>query len=120
MSKSFKKSIFAVGVALLPVLALAQTNVQSILATVQSILDIVVPIIMALALIYFFWGLATYILGASADEEKRAAGRNMMIYGIIALFVMAAVWGLVKVVGSTFDVRTGEGPGFNPRNLIPR
>ncbi len=30
-----------------------------------------------------------------------------MIAGIIALFVMAAVWGLVGVLANTFGVQTG-------------
>ena len=108
------------GAVLLPALALAQTDVQGILLTVQDILNIIIPIIMTLALLYFFWGLANYILGVG-DEEKRKAGREMMIYGIIALFVMAAVWGLVRVVGTTFGVQTNTGAGsvVNPENLLP-
>ena len=110
--------MFVVGVVLLPALALSAT-VQSILSNVQEIFSYVIPIIMTLALIYFFWGLANYILGGSGDDTKRAEGRSMMIYGIIALFVMSAVWGLVRVVGNTFNITPGEGPG-NSQNLIPR
>ncbi len=107
MSKLLNKSVFAIGVALLPVLAFAQETVTSILIRIQDVMGIAIPIIMTLALLYFFWGLAQYILGGSVDEEKRAAGRNMMIYGVIALFVMAAVWGLVRVLSSSLNVRTG-------------
>lgn len=117
MSKLIKKSLFALGVVLLPAFAFAQT-VNTILLQVQNILDIVIPIVMTLALLYFFWGLANYILG-TGDEEKRKAGREMMIYGIIALFVMAAVWGLVGVIGRTFNVST-TGGAPNSGNLIPR
>ena len=102
--------MFVVGVALLPALSLAQVvtnqDVPGILSRIQGIFIIVIPIIMTLALLYFLWGLAQYILGAG-DEEKRKAGRDMMIYGIIALFVMAAVWGLVGVLGRTVGVGTG-------------
>ena len=110
MSKLFKQSMFVIGGALLPVLAFAQVvpnqDVPGILSRIQDIFIIVIPIIMTLALLYFLWGLAHYILGAG-DEEKRKAGRDMMIYGIIALFVMAAVWGLVGVLGRTVGVGTG-------------
>ena len=101
--------MFAVGVALLPVLTFAAdtgSTVGTILFKIQNIFGIVVPVIMTLALLYFFWGLAHYVLGAG-DEEKRKEGRSMMIYGVIALFVMAAVWGLVQVLANTFDIQTG-------------
>ena len=117
MSKSFKKLAFVAGTVLLPTFALAQ-DVTSIFIKIQEILNVIIPIVMTLALLYFFWGLATYILGGSADEEKRAAGRSMMIYGVIALFVMAAVWGLTGVLANTFGIRQGTGaPPVAP--LIP-
>lgn len=120
MSKLLNKSVFVVGVTILPMLAFAQTSetVDSILIRIQDIMGVAIPIIMTLALLYFFWGLAQYILGGSVDEEKRAAGRNIMIYGIIALFVMAAVWGLVRVLGNTFNVKTGGSVPELPQ--IPR
>ena len=79
-------------------------------ATVQYLLNIIVPIVMTLALIYFFLGLAKYIYSAS-DDEKKGEGRNQMIYGVIALFVMATVWGLVGVLNQTFLGGTNTGPG---------
>jgi len=67
-----------------------------------------------LAVIYFFWGLAQYII-KSGNEEARTEARNIMIYGIIILFVMLSVWGLVGLVGSTF----GVGQGGSAGGLIP-
>ncbi len=71
---------------------------------------------MTLALIFFFWGLAKYILSAG-DEEKKTEGRNIMIYGVIALFVMVSVWGLTTLLGNTFGVTGGGAPDSAP--LIP-
>ncbi len=75
---------------------------------VKDILGTVVSIVMVLALIYFFVGLAKYIL-AAGDEEK-GAGRGIMINGVIALFVMASVWGLVTLVGETIGVEKEDAP----------
>ena len=119
MFKMLKKIMFVIGVTLLPAFVFAQDGtVGGIFRQIQSILNIIIPIVMTLALLYFFWGLAQYILGAG-DEEKRASGRGMMIYGIIALFAMAAVWGLVEVLNNTFlgGVNTSA-PPVGP--LIPR
>jgi len=71
-----------------PPTSLANDSLGGIAGTVLYLLELVVPIIMTLALIYFFYGLAKYIL--------------IMIYGIIALFVMGSVWGLTAVLNNTF------------------
>jgi hypothetical protein len=65
-------------------------------------------ILISVALVVFFWGIIRYVL-AGADEEKRAAGRSLMIYGVIGLFVMVAIWGLVYFIGSLLGVSVGRG-----------
>lgn len=88
-----------------PVFAFAATkpSFQSILGDIGDIIKLVTPIVVALALVYFFYGLAKYILSAG-DEEKKGEGRNIMIWGIIALFVIISVWGLTKVIINTFGI----------------
>jgi hypothetical protein len=39
---------------------------------------------------------------AGDNEEKRQAGRDLMWFGIIALFVMIGVWGFVNILYHTF------------------
>lgn len=92
--------------AFVPAVALAAT-VDSVLDKMGNLIGTATPIIVALALLYFFWGLARYILN-SGDEEKKAEGRNIMIWGIIALFVMISVWGLVNILANTFSVNDGS------------
>ena len=46
---------------------------------------------------------------AGGDEEKRANGRSLMIYGVIGLFVMVAVWGLVYFLASILGIGVGGG-----------
>lgn len=60
-----------------------------------------VSILLGLALIYFLIGVFKYIQ-STGDETKRKEGINMMTYGVIALFVMVSVWGLVAVLQKTF------------------
>jgi hypothetical protein len=58
-------------------------------------------LVLALALLFFFWGVAKFILNADNDE-KRTEGKKVMIWGIIALFVMVSVWGLINILANTF------------------
>ena len=74
-----------------------------ILSTIAGLINLATPIVVALALLYFFWGLATYILNAG-NEDKKKSGRDIMIWGLIALFVMVSVWGIINVVRDTFQL----------------
>ena len=100
MQKIKKYVPFAVGLSPLAVFA---ADVYDVLDTFSDILNFLVPILIALAVVIFLVGVVKYIT-AAGDEEKRASGRNTMIYGIIGLFVMVAVWGLVNVLFETFDL----------------
>lgn len=63
----------------------------------------VIPLIFALALVMFIWGVVRYVINSS-DEAKKEQGRQFMIWGIIALTVMLCVWGLVAVLANTFGI----------------
>ena len=70
---------------------------------VQLLLDLLkslIPLIVSLGLVVFLFGLVRYIT-AGQSEDRMKEGRNLMIYGLIALFVMVSVWGLVGVLVST-------------------
>jgi hypothetical protein len=99
------KTAFILAVALVPQVASAQqlTGIKQLVASVGDIIGQLIPIVFALALLYFFWGVAKYILSAG-DEGAKEVGKNIMIGGIIALFVMTFVWGLVKFVGNALDI----------------
>ncbi len=84
-----------------PMVAFA-ANAQTILDEISRLIGLATPIVVALALLYFFWGLANYILN-SGDDKKKDEGKRIMIWGIIALFVMVSVWGIVNVIQDTFN-----------------
>jgi len=78
-------------------------GIEGILVTIGDLINLATPIVVALALLYFFWGLASYILKAGEDDGRKKA-RDTMIWGILALFVMVSVWGIINVVRDTFDI----------------
>lgn len=89
-------------------------NVEILLNGVKNLVNLATPLVMGIALLGFFWGLAMYIFN-SADEDKRKEGKHIMLWGIIALFVMASVWGLVgfissALLGTTSPTSTGVVP----------
>ncbi|OGJ02474.1 hypothetical protein A3I95_00620 [Candidatus Nomurabacteria bacterium RIFCSPLOWO2_02_FULL_44_12] len=74
----------------------------------------VIPFIFALAVAMFIWGAVKFLIINGGEEEKRNEGKQLMLWGIIALVVMISVWGLVKVVGNTFDLPNSTLPEVRP------
>ena len=70
-----------------------------------------VTLIIGLALIYFLWGLVTFIM-ASGSEEGVAKGREAMLWGIIALFVMISIQGIVYLVAESLEIGPTTGGGL--------
>lgn len=99
-----------------PLLALAQTTggtptvctggqittLQSLLCKFNELLGAVLPVLIALGVVYFVWGVITYVI--ASDEEAKKKGRDRMIYGIIGLVVIVGLWGLVRLVTNTFGL----------------
>lgn len=100
-----KKALTIAGAWALPFVAFAQ-SLQTVLVTVSNILGILVPIFITLAVLAFFWGLVKYLWGGAEDKD---AAKNIMIWGVIAIFVMVSVFGLVQLIGNTFGVNQGGG-----------
>jgi hypothetical protein len=67
---------------------------KDLIKAVGGLISSLLVIVAAIALLVFFWGLAKFILKAN-DPKANAEGKNLMIWGIIALFVMVSVWGIV-------------------------
>ena len=98
------KKIIAFGSLLLPSIAFAAiTDVNGIFTFAMSILNSVTILLVAAAVVYFLYGVFQFIQ-AAGDEEKRKEGRDKIIYGVIGLFVMGSVYGLVGILTSTFGL----------------
>ncbi|GMQ95222.1 MAG: hypothetical protein BMS9Abin13_335 [Patescibacteria group bacterium] len=80
-----------------------------VIQTIGNIIGALIPLLIGLGALYFIWGVSKYVLHGE-DATKREEGRSMMIYGIIALFVMVSVWGLVNVLVSTFGLESVLAP----------
>lgn len=79
-------------------------TIEAILCKFSQLLDTLIPVLVALGVVYFVYGVVSYVI--SSDEEAKKAGRDRIIYGIIGLAVIVSLWGLVKIVTNTFGIGT--------------
>ena len=63
----------------------------------------VIPLLFIIATAAFIWGVVQTVINPD-EEEKREKGRQFMLWGVIALTVMVSMWGLVRLLGNTFNV----------------
>jgi len=75
----------------------------------------VAPFIISLTVLAFLWGLFNLVRSNSEKAYKEA--KQMIFFGIIALFVMVSVWGLVKILYNSINFgadpsRPAQGPGI--------
>ena len=106
-------SVLAILIAL-PMVTLAAEGLFGILQILKDFIAALVPLIIGIAVIYFLFGVLKYVIAKDSDSQKEA--RSIMVMGIIVLFVMVSVWGLVNILQDTFNIQN-SGP-INPR-LIP-
>ena len=66
-----------------------------------------VPIIFGIAILIFLWGGVRFM---RANEKDREELRQFFLWGIIALAVMASVWGLVNFVTNSFGFNSAAKP----------
>jgi len=120
-------NIVLLGVIVLPSIAFgaAFEGTQGLITAFGGIVGSLLPIVAGLALLYFFWGLAKFILRAG-EEKGREEGKQIMMWGIIALFVMVSIWGIVGFIsddlfgvgnGGSMPNPSGTYDGFEPGDM---
>ena len=93
--------------AFAPALAFAAdfSAIVDLVGQIGTVVAKIIPIMFALAIIYFFWGLIKFIRSAG-DAKARDEGKSIMIYGVIAIAVMVSIYGLVAWLQNTLGVGT--------------
>ena len=85
--------------------------VELLVNVITFINAILVPLVFALAFIAFLFGVFRYFFATGADAgEKRLEGRKFIMWGIVALAVMFAIWGLVNILLRSFGLENSARP----------
>ncbi len=99
---------------LAPSTAFAQAGISGLLQSFGDLINPTIGVLVAIGLLVFFWGLAKFIFRVGGDEKAVEAGKKLMIWGLIALFVMVSVWGIVAFLEDAFLPGPSPTPGATP------
>lgn len=64
------------------------------------ILNPIIFLLFAVAVLYFLFGLFKFIQNQD-NETAQEEGKRHMIWGVIGIFLMVAVYGILDIIGST-------------------
>ena len=120
MRKIIKFSLIS-NTFLLPLLAFAQEAGafnDIIIAITDTFNVFIIPALFVLATLLFIWGVIKYI-AKSDDEKARAQAKQLMLWGIVGLAVITAVWGVVNLIIIYFGVGDIGIPGIGGDLPIP-
>jgi len=82
-------------------LAKVPDGVTAIIGKIEdAVINPILILLFAIALLVFMWGVFNYIVHAD-DPTKRSEGGKGMIYGVIGMFIMFSVFGIINLIAST-------------------
>lgn len=78
------------------------SNSEQLLTTITS--EIITPlyqVAVGVAFVYFVFGAAKYVIDLN-KPDKKTFGRSHLLYGLIGLFIMLSVGGILNAFNSIF------------------
>lgn len=97
------------------------SSFSSVVAWVIGFINLVIPVLTLLALVLFLYSGYRYII-KSGETQGKGREREALLWGIVALFVLFSVWGLLRIICNTLvgSDSCREGAVSEPMNIIPQ
>lgn len=70
----------------------------------RVIINPLITLLFAAAVVYFLYGLAQYLI-ATDNEEVRKTSKKRMLWGIFGMFIMISVFGILNLILNTMGVK---------------
>ena len=69
----------------------------------REVLNPLVMLMFALALIYFVWGVIKFIANSENPTEMEA-GKQSMIWGVVGMLIMVGVYGIIAFITGSLGI----------------
>lgn len=92
----------------------APSDFAGFITTLLDLIGAAIPVVMGMALLVFFFGLAKFIL-KSGDAKSHQDGKQFMIWSVVALFAMVSIYGLIIFGKNQLEFGGGIGMPLLPQ-----
>ena len=83
------------------IIPIAEASVTTLMQSINKvIINPIIFFLFACAMVYFLYGVAQYFLSPDS-EEIRKKSKDHMLWGVIGLFIMVAVFGIMNLILGT-------------------
>lgn len=91
---------FALVALVVPAFAFAQFNqINDFIGDISAFINgTLIPLVFAIALLVFIWGMFKFFVLGGADEEDRKKGQQLMLWAVVGFVLMVSIWGIVNLV----------------------
>lgn len=73
----------------------------------QVIVNPLITLIFAAAVLIFLYGVFEYVKGADSDDA-RSTGRNHIIWGVVGMFIMISTFAIMDLIMNTIGANRSE------------
>ena len=82
----------------------AEASIVTLMGSINKvIINPLIYLLFALAIVYFVYGLVKYLMSPD-NEEIRTNSKSHMLWGIFGMFIMIAVFGIMNILLKTLEV----------------
>lgn len=87
------------------IIPVAEASIVTLMKSVNKvIINPLIIFLFALAMVYFLYGVARYLLSPD-NEEIRKSSKTHMLWGVIGMFIMVSVFGIMSLLLNTVGER---------------
>lgn len=98
----------------------AEASVGTLMQSINRvIINPVILLMFSIAIVYFLYGVVQYLISPD-DEELRTTSKSHMLYGIIGIFIMMSVFGIMRVIMNSLGENHIKITDTGEVNIAPR
>ncbi len=94
-----------------PAIALAQFGeINSFIGSINTFINnVLIPLVFAIALLVFIWGMFQFFIRGGHDPEAQQKGKDLMLWAVVGFVLMVSIFGIVNLIAG--------GLGFSGENI---
>ncbi|MBP9668890.1 MAG: hypothetical protein KBE09_01215 [Candidatus Pacebacteria bacterium] len=105
---SMRYVVVASTLLLMPAVAFAAPSTfKELVDRLVVLMDLLVPLLITVALVFYLFGISQNVLNFADQKGGNEKMKAYMLYGVLILFVMVSIWGILRLMSDTLFSTSG-------------